>query len=377
MKETRNFKLPVIGRVQHGEQIFNDNGKKQVKEYGYFIAKTKQDNMKHYIEKFDKIIRGKQSIDIQFLDDNPLSVRNERNNQGGRACYCMENETIGRQKVKNLWQPIECTTSCQYLNKDPNGKKACNRIAWLKFLIPEISTDRLWLMRITSQEAIDNLRGYLAIQKLQGNSLRGIYTIFLYQAEQVDGNGKIHNNYLVDIIAKDSNIQNTTPQVNQNVDTEKIEKTQKTNTEMKEETEAKISTDSNNKTTSKKTKKSDTKKSADEDNLKKAENKEEKSISENNATANLQSNEIAGDYALISTSEEILKTAQGEKKYVVGQFCDMEDKIHNIYIKPEFAEELTQCDLGTMVNLMVQEKANKKFAIELKYLTKCIKKQVA
>ena len=38
MKETRNFTLPVIGKVQHGEQIIQ-NGKKRVKEHGYFIAK--------------------------------------------------------------------------------------------------------------------------------------------------------------------------------------------------------------------------------------------------------------------------------------------------------------------------------------------------
>ena len=128
MKETRNFKLPIIGRVQHGEQIVNDNGKKQVKEYKYFIAKVKEPNMQHYLEEFNKLIKGKKSIDIQFLDDNPLTVRYERNNQGGRACYCMENEETGKQKVKNLWQPIKCTADCEYRQKDANGKKACNRI---------------------------------------------------------------------------------------------------------------------------------------------------------------------------------------------------------------------------------------------------------
>ena len=99
MKETRILKLPIIGKVQHGEQIINDNGKKQIKEYGYFIAKIKENNMQHYLDKFNETIKGKQSIDIQFLNDNPLSVRYERNNQGGKACYCMANEATGKQKV--------------------------------------------------------------------------------------------------------------------------------------------------------------------------------------------------------------------------------------------------------------------------------------
>jgi hypothetical protein len=375
MKETRNFKLPIIGRVQHGEQIVNDNGKKQVKEYKYFIAKVKEPNMQHYLEKFNKLIKGKKNIDIQFLDDNPLTVRYERNNQGGRACYCMENEETGKQKVKNLWQPIKCTADCQYLKRDSNDKKACNRIAWLKFFIPEISTDRLWLMKITSQEAIDNLKGYIAMQKLQGNSLKGTYTIFLYDAEQIDRQGKIHNNCLVDIVEKNIATQNTIPQISQNV-----EHHQTIQAEVKETTLSK------NKDTVKESKKSNTRKStsktAAESTSKKAEKEETKSVSENNtkdiSTAeNLQSKETTGDYAFISTYEEIVKTAKGEKKYVVGEFVDMDDKIHNIYVKHEFANELRQCDIGTMVKLTVQEKADRKFAMDIMYIIKMQKKDVA
>lgn len=390
MKETRNFKLPIIGRVQHGEQIVNDNGKKQVKEYKYFIAKVKEPNMQHYLEEFNKLIKGKKSIDIQFLDDNPLTVRYERNNQGGRACYCMENEETGKQKVKNLWQPIKCTADCEYRQKDANGKKACNRIAWLKFFIPEIATDRLWLMRITSQEAIDNLKGYIAMQKLQGNSLKGIYTIFLYDAEQTDWQGKTHNNCLVDLVEKNIGTQNTIPQVSQNIEqsqtihAEVKETTQTTTSEAKKEADSKETTPAKSKANAKETRKSTTGKSTSktETTSKKAEKEEIKTANEKNSK-NVSNNEISqskettGDYALISTTEEIIKTSKGEKKYVVGEFADMDDKMHNIYINPEFATELMQCDLGTMVHLTVQEKSNKKFALELTYLAKCIKKQVA
>lgn len=390
MKETRNFKLPIIGRVQHGEQIFNDNGKKQVKEYKYFIAKVKEPNMQHYLEKFNKLIKGKKSIDIKFLDDNPLTVRYERNNQGGRACYCMENEETGKQKVKNLWQPIKCTADCEYRQKDTNGKKACNRIAWLKFFIPEIATDRLWLMRITSQEAIDNLKGYIAMQRLQGNSLKGIYTIFLYDAEQTDWQGKTYNNCLVDLVEKNIGIQNTIPQISQNIENpqtiqaevkEITEPTKPVTTETKQTETTPVKSKATAKEAKKTTKKS-TNKTAVESTSKKAEKEDTKPVNENNTkdvsnTEISQPKETTGDYALISTTEEIVKTSKGEKKYVLGEFADMEDKMHNIYVKPEFADELQQCDLGTMVKLTVQEKAGKKFALELIYLAKCIKKQVA
>lgn len=62
MEQTRLVNLPIIGRVQHGEKIDN-----KVKEYGYFIAKTKNTHMQSYIEKFDKLLKGKQSIEIEFF----------------------------------------------------------------------------------------------------------------------------------------------------------------------------------------------------------------------------------------------------------------------------------------------------------------------
>ena len=245
-------------------------------------------------------------------------------------------------------------------------------------------------MRITSQEAIDNLKGYIAMQKLQGNSLKGIYTIFLYDAEQTDWQGKTHNNCLVDLVEKNIGTQNTIPQVSQNIEqsqtihAEVKETTQTTTSEAKKEADSKETTPAKSKANAKETRKSTTGKSTSktETTSKKAEKEEIKTANEKNSK-NVSNNEISqskettGDYALISTTEEIIKTSKGEKKYVVGEFADMDDKMHNIYINPEFATELMQCDLGTMVHLTVQEKSNKKFALELTYLAKCIKKQVA
>lgn len=342
--------------------------------------------MQQYLDKFNKLIRGAKSIDIQFLNDNPLSIRNERNNQGGMACYCLENETIGKQKVKNLWQNIECTGDCQYLKKDSNGKKACNRIAWLKFFIPSISNDRVWLMRITSQDSINNLKAYINMQKLQGNSLKGIYTIFLQQKEQVDWQGKIHNNYVLDIIEKINTASLPSPISTQNTVKDDFKKT-----ELRETANVQVSgqNDTENQKTksavaSKSTVKKETKKSTKKTVDKKVDNLDvEKTASNTNSeispkdTQNVPNGdtEIKEDFALISTSEEILNTANGEKKYVVGQFCNMNDEMCNVYIRPDFAEELQNCDLGTMVNLTIKEKAGKKFAIDLIYLAKCLKEQ--
>ncbi len=160
-----------------GEQIISDNGRKRVKEYGYFIAKIQESNMQPYLDKFNQLIRGNKSITIRLLEEDTFSIKRVRYNQGGLACYCMDNEDTGRIKEKNLWKPQPCNSSCNYLIKDDKGKTLCNRIAWLKFFIPEISTDRIWLMKITGQQSIDNLDAYLKVQKLQNNSLNGLFIL--------------------------------------------------------------------------------------------------------------------------------------------------------------------------------------------------------
>ena len=45
MNRERTVNWPVIGRVQHGEQLVGPNGKRSVKEYGSFIAKAKYANI--------------------------------------------------------------------------------------------------------------------------------------------------------------------------------------------------------------------------------------------------------------------------------------------------------------------------------------------
>ena len=354
MKQTNFKSLPVIGRVIQNE------------------------NMKPYLEKFDNLLKGSKHIDIKFVDDNPLSIKRERYNQGGSACYCMENKTTGRQKIKNLWQPIECNSNCTYLQKDEKGKSACNRIAWLKFYIPQIATDRIWLMKITGQESINNLDNYLKFQKLQGNSLNDTYTLFLYQKEQTNKLGQTFNNYLLDILEKKDFTSKKTmsqnidvsPKTTQTVNNEivnqepniengkqsSIKQEQKeTNTQELKSTE-KTSSKSTNVTTKKQTKSKS--KSTEKADKQPKNNTEEKS------------NELDNCYALLRTFNKTILNKGQQKAYLMGEFADMDDKISEIAIKPEDAEELSDCDLGTFVKLDIQEIGDLKFAIKLKVLEK-------
>ena len=83
------------------------------------------------------------------------------------------------------------------------------------------------------------------------------------------------------------------------------------------------------------------------------------------------SQEIDNYYAYIDMSNEIVETKEGEKEYWVGSFYDKEDKPHNIIVKPEYAKELQECELGTMVELIdLKEIAGRTFAMEMKFIQK-------
>ena len=80
MEQTRYVNLPVIGRVQHGEKIINNNGGTKLLEYGHFIAKIQDEFMQKFLERFNELYKGKRSLDIELLDE-PFSMKYERNIQ--------------------------------------------------------------------------------------------------------------------------------------------------------------------------------------------------------------------------------------------------------------------------------------------------------
>ncbi len=294
---------------------------------------------------------------------------------GGEVCHCLEDSSTANQKTKDGWQQINCDKfNCQHRQKNEYGKSACNRIAWLKFLIPNISKDRIFLMRITGQTSISRLKDYFNLQKSQGNSIQGNYTLYLKQEEQSNFSGKTFNNYILDILKKDDFIsENTTSPQNENdknVNT-KVEKEQISSVKQPVTNNADSSKEQKEKTTTKKT----TAKSKKETESKAS---TEQKSSASNKTAPKEKENVENYYALLNTSTEKITDKYGNPKdYLIGEFADSKDKITNIVIRPEDAEELKNCDLGTFVRLDIAEIGNRKFAMKLEFIEKCLKKVVA
>lgn len=382
MEQTRNTNLPIIGMVQHGIQIQNPNGTKRAKELGHFIAKIQDNYMQKFLQKFKELYEGKKYIEIEFVNDNPLTKKFVRYNQGGEMCYCLEGNNIGSQKTKNGWKPIECNTvECPYRQRNEVGKTACNRIGWLKFFIPLISMDRIWLMKITGQTSIDRLDSYIKIQKAQGNSLNNRYILFLKQEEQENKfTGQKFNNYILDILKKEdflleqiipqtseisvkqstANAENVNNVVNQEL---KVINNNTNSNITKEETTKANKINSKQSTTAKKQTKSKTKKE---------ENKSKETELGETKTDNAE--ELKNCYALLNTFTEKLTNKQGEsKEYLIGEFTDMQDNISNIVIRPEDSKEIAECDLGTFVKLDLSEIGGRKFAMKLEFIEKRLK----
>lgn len=390
MEQTRNTNLPVIGMVQHGIQIQNPNGTKRAKELGHFIAKIQDNYMQKFLQKFDELYTGKDYIEIEFVNDNPLTKKFVRYNQGGEVCHCLEGNSTGSQKTKDGWKPIKCETDkCQYRQKNEKGKTVCNRIAWLKFFIPSISKDRIWLMKITGQTSINRIDAYINIQKVQGNSLDNRYILFLKQEEQTSkSTGQTFNNYVLDILKKeDFLLDQTTPKISENTQELSTKNEQNVNNNVVNQ-ELAVSTNNDNSTVTSveniKPKETTTKKSTattKKQTKSKTKNEEEKAPKEIKTEESKNENsddKFKNCYALLNTFTETLVDNQGNKKeYLVGEFADMKDKISNIVIRPEDSAELAECDLGTFVRLDVSERKGRKFAMKLEYIEKTLKKVAA
>ena len=334
--------------------------------------------MKAYLPKFNEQYKGKQSIEIELFNEEPLTTKYARYNQSGEVCYCMADSTQANQKTKNGWQKVNCDTfKCQYRQRNEQGKCACNRIGWLKFIIPSVCKDRIFLMRITGQTSINRLDDYFNLQRAQGNSLKGRYTLFLKQEEQSNSLGKTFNNYVLDILKQEDFIfQNTIPEntekpkelstkndqnvnnevVNSNTTTSKVENI----AEFKELPKEEITTKSKKATA--KTTKSKAKKV--EDIKKETEKQESKDNTEN---------PYKDCYQLFETYNKEI----AGRTYLIAKFVDMKDKIYDVAIRPDDALELEQCELGTAVRLKLQDIKGQLFAIKLEFVEKMLKKVAA
>lgn len=383
MEQVTKTNLPIVGRIQHGmQQIVNQ--RKRVTELGYFIAKTKNSNMNFLLNRFDEKYPKQTFLNVTFFNEDPLTIRRIRYNQGGAVCYCMSGTTKGKQKVSNKWQDIECSSNCKYcIKQEGAGKPACNYEGTLKFMLPEISQDRIWIMKITGQQSISNLEEYIGFQKYLGNSLKGTYTIFLNQIEQTNAEGKKFNNFVIDIIkAEDFNSNNNL--ISQNDTKNSVISTENTNivensipnqTPTETEKNTKKGTNKTSRPTKKSTKTSDTNVVSNMETEKADSNLEQPQIT------NEQNQNVPQTYKehcfLYDTEYKNFKKAGKDTEYLIAKVTDENDKTTDVVVKPEFREKMEKCDIGTELILELQKFGENIISKNIEFVRPILKKVAA
>lgn len=352
MEQVTRTNLPIVGRIQHGEQQVV-NQRKRVTELGYFIAKTKNNNMNFLLNRFNEKYPKQTFLNVQFFDEDPLTVRKARYNQGGIVCYCMSGTSKGKQKVSNKWQDIECDSNCKYcIRQEGTSKPACNYEGTLKFMLPEISQDRIWIMKITGQQSISNLEEYIEFQKYLGNSLKGTYTIFLNQIEQTNSEGKKFNNFVIDIVkAEDFNSNNNS---NSQIDSKNpIISTQNIDNNIPSQVPNEKNTQKDTKKTNRQTKTS-TKKDAKTNNTNvvtsTSDEKNDSQMKQTQVTDEKKNNapETHQEHCfLYDTEYKNFKKSGKDTEYLIAKVADVNDKTTDVVVKPEFREKIEKCDIGT------------------------------
>lgn len=352
MEQVTRTNLPIVGRIQHGEQQVV-NQRKRVTELGYFIAKTKNNNMNFLLNRFNEKYPKQTFLNVQFFDEDPLTVRKARYNQGGIVCYCMSGTSKGKQKVSNKWQDIECDSNCKYcIKQEGTSKPACNYEGTLKFMLPEISQDRIWIMKITGQQSISNLEEYIEFQKYLGNSLKGTYTIFLNQIEQTNSEGKKFNNFVIDIVkAEDFNSNNNS---NSQIDSKNpIISTQNIDNNIPSQVTNEKNTQKDTKKTNRQTKTS-TKKDAKTNNTNvvtsTSDGKNDSQMKQTQVTDEKKNNapETHQEHCfLYDTEYKNFKKSGKDTEYLIAKVADVNDKTTDVVVKPEFREKIEKCDIGT------------------------------
>lgn len=383
MEQVTRTNLPIVGRIQHGEQQFI-NQRKRVTELGYFIAKTKNSNMNFLLNRFDEKYPKQTFLNVTFFNEDPLTIRRIRYNQGGAVCYCMSGTIKGKQKVSNKWQDIECSSNCKYcIKQEGAGKPACNYEGTLKFMLPEISQGRIWIMKITGQQSISNLEEYIGFQKYLGNSLKGTYTIFLNQIEQTNAEGKKFNNFVIDIIkAEDFNSNNNL--ISQNDTKNSVISTENTNivensisnqTPTETEKNTKKGTNKTSRPTKKSTKTSDTNVVSSMETEKADSNLEQPQIT------NEQNQNVPQTYKehcfLYDTEYKNFKKAGKDTEYLIAKVTDENDKTTDVVVKPEFREKMEKCDIGTELILELQKFGENIISKNIEFVRPILKKVAA
>ena len=370
MENRTRMVLPIAGKIQHGEKRQN-----KVVELKHFIAKTQNETMQFLADRFNEKYPNCNNLKIRIFDEEPLYTRYARYKQSGIACYCKETEDIAKQKNSNGWQEIECTESCEHRQRDKNGKYACNLEGILKFMLPDICNDMIWIMQIKGYTSVTRLRDYFLFQKQLGNSVKGDYVISLNEEIQPTAAGTFKNQILS--IVKADNAQNS--KVNSNVSTQNTKNVEKDQSNTKKELisdEKKTvkSSNSNKKQSSKTTNKT---KKAEQKKMPQVSTKSTQVQIETIDESKLKEDDIKDLYYFVSSKFMQFKKDGQIKDYLVLTVADLDDKQLNVIIPPKYTDDLSECDLGTIIFMKLEKKDKFALPLEIKYLNKCIKKAVA
>lgn len=362
--ETRFTSVPIAGCLKHG--ILENN---RPKELGYFIAKT-QNPLKHLVNKFDSLYDKKQEIIIYIIDENACSLKRVKRNQSGVICYCLNNFNKAREKVNKNWIEKDCLETCEHRQAKGNQKPMCQQELTLKFLLPNISNDRVWIFQTRSYYTIQNIYSYINFQKALGNSIKGYYKLFLSKKIS-EKDGKTFNNYVVDITKiEETKMQPVNVNPNNGISEENTLDTTNPNDTNNTEVSNLDTTNTEKKTTVKKQK--SRKKQAS--NISPPENTNVIPIADDNIEATPENMEKY--YILLETEKIDLKKNGKLVPYTKGKFINKDSKEFEIILHPNFANEIEKCALGSQFLLNTKEICGRLFATECQVLQKQLKEAV-
>lgn len=355
------------------------NGRKQkVVDHGYFIAKVKDETLSFLRNRFNEKYPQSQMLHIKFFTEDPLSIRNARYNQSGLVCYCNYDQNKGKQKVEGKWTPVECSAQCQYRIAEEGKRPACSYEGNLKFLLPDISQDRIWTMKITGYTSIFRLKEYIEFQKYLGHPIIGDYYLFLKKETQTNREGKSFENFILDIVRKEEVDSNSSNQKQEQVstNTQKIVDKPIQNSKPKENISAKtdkkvsepvintVNVPNNNKDTVEK-------KVATTNAVTVTENKTNDVKTQN--SQHTTDDPFKNYYVLVESFERELQKDGKPTKYQFATFVDQDNKTIDAVISPKFINELSECDTGTTVILDIQTAGKLIIANDIKFVQKCPK----
>lgn len=349
--------LPIAGSIKHGAKQGKE-GKERPIELGYFVAQVHDDAMKHLAEKFNAFYKESKELNIYFPNENPFTERRVRDNQSGRVCYCLLNQTKGKEKIGKQWTEKNCSEECEYRTAPKGKKPACLIEGTLKFMIPEISSDRIWCLKTKSYYSRQNIKNYINFQKHLNNSLIGNYKLFLKPKEDVI-EGKTFNNFVLDIIKNDNFISNSiSNQETTNITTSN--NTQVAKSPLKEKKP-------------KNTNKVDTP-------IKHIIPEGESDVISIEIPKSEKSEPTEDDlkryYVLIDTKDVTINKKGKPTKYLEAKFCDKDSKEVNVIIHPKYAKDMSLCELGSQFLMDIEKFGQRLIVNNCEYLIKQLKEAV-